>query len=109
MVLSSFRKRFSTRTWWSWKESTRSLRKKLMLPLPEKPDALNAPRAVFFTGEARNAQGMWQLGKPQSFSCTSAHRGEQGNSPCEFNAQDDQQERARFGLLDWQVRVSLKK
>lgn len=81
----------------------------LMLPLPEKPDPLHAPRAMFFTGEVRNAQGMWQLGKPQSFSCTSAHREEQGKSPCEFNAQDDQQERARFGLLDWQVRASLKK
>jgi hypothetical protein len=78
----------------------------LMLPLPEKPDPLNAPRAVFFTGDARNAQGMWQLGKPQSFSCTSAHLGQ---GPCQFNAQDDQQERARYGLLDWQVRVSLKK
>jgi hypothetical protein len=81
----------------------------LMRPLADPPDALNAPRAVFFTGEARNAQGTWQLGKPQSFSCTRAHGGAQENRPCEFNAQDDQQERARFGLLDWQVRVSLKK
>ncbi len=78
----------------------------LMLELPDKPDPLNAPRAVFFTGDARNRQGMWQLGKPQSFSCTSAHLGQ---GTCQFNAQDDQQERARYGLLDWQVRVSLKK
>lgn len=77
----------------------------LMLPLPEKYDPLNAPRAVFFTGEARNAEGMWQLGKPQSFTCTSANP---VKAPCQFNAQDDQQERARYGLLDWQVRVSLK-
>ncbi|MGQ0710546.1 MAG: LTA synthase family protein [Rhodoferax sp.] len=73
---------------------------------PASQDPLGAGRAVFFTGDARNAQGMWQLGKPQSFTCTSA-RPPQG--ACRFNAQDDLQERARLGLLDWQVRVSLRK
>lgn len=76
----------------------------LLEPASRQP--LQAPRAVFFTGDARNAQGMWQLGKPHTFTCTSA----QGPTPgCAFNAQDDLQERARLGLLDWQVRISLKK
>jgi len=60
---------------------------------------------VFFTGEARNAQGMWQLGNPKSFVCTSSKPSQQ----CEFNALDDQQEHARYALLDWNVRVSLHK
>jgi len=77
----------------------------LLKDLPAQPDALNAPRAVFFTGEARNAQGMWQLGNPKSFVCTSSKPSQQ----CEFNALDDQQERARYALLDWNVRVSLHK
>ncbi len=77
----------------------------LLKDLPAQPDALNAPRAVFFTGEARNAQGMWQLGNPKSFVCTSSKPSRQ----CEFNASDDQQERARYALLDWNVRVSLHK
>lgn len=68
-------------------------------------DPINAPRAMFFTGEARNAQGMWQLGNKSSFVCTAAKPAEH----CEFNAKDDQQERARYGLLDWNVRISLRK
>ena len=68
-------------------------------------DPMNAPRAMFFTGEARNAQGMWQLGNAGSFVCTAA----KPTDHCAFNARDDQQERARYGLLDWNVRISLKK
>ena len=68
-------------------------------------DPINAPRAMFFTGEARNAQGMWQLGNQSSFVCTAAKPADH----CEFNAKDDQQERARYGLLDWNVRISLRK
>ncbi|WP_342618941.1 sulfatase-like hydrolase/transferase [Rhodoferax sp. GW822-FHT02A01] len=77
----------------------------LLQPLKEPTDPINAPRAMFFTGEARNAQGMWQLGNPGSFVCTSAKPDPQ----CAFNAKDDQQERARYGLLDWNVRISLRK
>ncbi len=77
----------------------------LLLPLAESPDPLNAPRAMFFTGEARNAQGSWLLGQKNSFVCTSA----KPSANCELNALDDQQERARYGLLDWNVRSSLKK
>lgn len=72
----------------------------------DKPDAMNAPRALFFTGEARNAQGMWQLGQPNTFVCTPESKTAEN---CQFNAQDDQQERARYGLLDWNVRSNLKK
>ena len=79
----------------------------LLKPLPAQPDPMNAPRGLFFTGEARNAQGMWQLGNPKSFVCTAAKQDK--NTPCEFNALDDQQERARYGLLDWNVRNGLKK
>lgn len=79
----------------------------LLKPLPAQPDPMNAPRGLFFTGDARNAQGMWQLGNPKSFVCTSAHL--DAGKPCEFNALDDLQERARYGLLDWNVRISLKK
>jgi len=72
---------------------------------------LDAPRILFFTGEARNAQGLWQLGNPNSFACSAAPAapGKTVSSDCQFNALDDQQERARYGLLDWNVRISLKK
>lgn len=78
----------------------------LLKTLSGQPDPMNAPRALFFTGEARNAQGMWQLGQPNTFVCSSAA---QSSDNCQFNAQDDQQERARYGLLDWNVRINLRK
>jgi phosphoglycerol transferase MdoB-like AlkP superfamily enzyme len=71
----------------------------------DKASPVDAPRAMFFTGEARNAQGMWTLGNKNSFVCTAAKPPER----CEFNALDDQQERARYALLDWNVRISLQK
>ncbi|OGB30422.1 MAG: hypothetical protein A3F78_14550 [Burkholderiales bacterium RIFCSPLOWO2_12_FULL_61_40] len=77
----------------------------LLRAVGDKPSPTEAPRAMFFTGEARNAQGMWQLGNPASFVCSSA---QPATPDCRFNAQDDQQERARYGLLDWNVRNSLK-
>lgn len=66
---------------------------------------LDAPRAMFFTGEARNTQGLWQLGNKDSFVCSA----ERPSTDCQFNALDDQQERARYGLLDWNVRISLNR
>lgn len=78
----------------------------LLAPRPTPGSPVDAPRALFYTGEARNAQGMWQLGNPNSFVCTSAHV---QSGSCAFNALDDQQERARYALLDWNVRISLKK
>jgi phosphoglycerol transferase MdoB-like AlkP superfamily enzyme len=72
---------------------------------------LDAPRAMFFTGEARNAQGLWQLGNQGSFACSSAPTAaaKPSGPDCQFNALDDQQERARYGLLDWNVRISLSR
>lgn len=78
----------------------------LLRPLTGQPDPMNAPRAMFFTGEARSAQGMWQLGNKDSFTCTSA---QQPTADCRFNVRDDLEERARYGLLDWGVRSSFKK
>lgn len=76
------------------------LRKSAQPPLPTE-----APRAMFFTGEVRNSRGMWQLGNKDSFVCTPPTNADN----CRFNPIDDQQERARYGLLDWNVRISLKK
>lgn len=78
----------------------------LLRPLASKPDPINASRALFFSGEVRNANGMWQLGNKDSFTCSSAQK---TTEDCSFNAQDDLQERARYGLLDWNVRASLGK
>jgi phosphoglycerol transferase MdoB-like AlkP superfamily enzyme len=69
---------------------------------------LDAPRTLFFSGEARNTQGQWQLGNKDSFACSSAPaQAGTAATNCQFNALDDLQERARYGLLDWNVRSSL--
>ncbi|MDX8386653.1 MAG: LTA synthase family protein [Gallionella sp.] len=67
---------------------------------------LDAQRITSFGGQARNAQGAWQLGNPATFVCTPDSK---ENASCAFNETDDQQERARLGLLDWLIRTSLKK
>lgn len=77
----------------------------LLTPQAPPADPMEAPRTLFFTGEVRNAQGSWQLGNPASFVCTAA----KPDPACAFNPQDDQQERARYGLLDWNVRIALRK
>lgn len=71
--------------------------------------ALEAPHAVFFTGEARDAHGVWQLGNKESYFCTHPLIGESANETCKFDVAADLQERARLGLLDWNVRISLRK
>ena len=80
----------------------------LLKPLPAKPDPVNAPRGLFFSGDARNSDGMWTLGNKASFTCTSATKSVNGPD-CQFNALDDLQERARYGLLDWNVRSGIFK
>jgi phosphoglycerol transferase MdoB-like AlkP superfamily enzyme len=80
----------------------------LLLPAAVPSDPLNAPRALFFAGDARNAQGMWKLGQKNTFVCSSAAAATAAPG-CEFNQLDDLQERARHALLDWNVRSSLKK
>lgn len=69
--------------------------------------ALNAPRALRYYGMARNAKGIWTLGNPASFVCTPS--GAQADESCRFDAKEDAQERARLGLLDWNVRDALGK
>ena len=69
--------------------------------------ALNAPRALRYYGMARNAKGIWTLGNPASFVCTPGTV--QTDASCRFDAKDDAQERARLGLLDWNVRAALGK
>lgn len=76
-------------------------------PAEQVNPALNAPRALRYYGRARNAEGAWDLGKPASFSCTPS--GKQAAASCRFDAKDDAQERARLGLLDWNVRSTLGK
>jgi phosphoglycerol transferase MdoB-like AlkP superfamily enzyme len=78
----------------------------LLLALPAAPDPMNAPRALYFAGEARNAQGVWQLGNRDSWTCSPAPP---AGEECRFDPLADLQERARLALLDWNVRVSLKK
>lgn len=65
---------------------------------------LDAQRLSSYDGHARNAEGAWQLGNPDSFVCTPVQAGKS----CQFDAKDDAQERARLGLLDWFIRSSLQ-
>jgi len=79
----------------------------LLNPVKQANPALNAPRALRYYGMARNAKGIWTLGNPASFVCT--HSGAQADESCRFDAKEDAQERARLGLLDWNVRDALGK
>jgi phosphoglycerol transferase MdoB-like AlkP superfamily enzyme len=78
----------------------------LLRPLPPAPDPMNAPRALYFAGEARTARGVWQLGNKDSYTCSPVPP---AGAACRFDPLADLQERARLALLDWNVRVSLKK
>jgi len=69
--------------------------------------ALDAPRALRYYGMARNSKGIWTLGNPASFVCTPSTG--QAEESCRFDAKEDAQERARLGLLDWNVRATLGK
>ena len=59
-------------------------------------DSTAGARALFFTGEARNRQGLWQLGQPGSFACSSRNRQCPATMLCQFNARDDQQGACRL-------------
>ena len=81
-----------------------------LLRTPRATNPLDAPRAMFFTGEVRNTTGLWKLGTPDSFTCSSPPGASDSIAQqCQINLQDDQQERARYGLLDWNVRNSLRR
>jgi hypothetical protein len=78
----------------------------LLDPAKQNNAALNAPRALAYYGVARSPQGAWLLGDEASFVCTPTTA--QTGKPCAWDAQADAQERARLGLLDWQVRAGLQ-
>lgn len=57
--------------------------------------------ALRFNGEARSQAGEWQLGKPDSWRCTTP------DAPplaCRFDPDLDVRARAQLALLDWQAR-----
>jgi phosphoglycerol transferase MdoB-like AlkP superfamily enzyme len=68
-------------------------------------DPLQAPRALSYTGEARTGKGVWPLGQPGSFVCSPGPANTA--APCQLLPEDDAQERARYGLLDWWIRSSM--
>ncbi len=43
-----------------------------LLRTPQTANPLDAPRTMFFTGEVRNALGLWQLGNKNSLTCSPA-------------------------------------
>ncbi len=74
-----------------------------LLAKPAPQDPMRAAMSLSYTGTARDAQGVWNLGDPASHVCSPP-----GATACEFPSASDAQARARLGLLDWLVRVSLK-
>jgi phosphoglycerol transferase MdoB-like AlkP superfamily enzyme len=68
-------------------------------------DPLQVPRALSYTGEARTGKGVWPLGQPGSFVCSPGPANTA--APCQLLPEDDAQERARYGLLDWWIRSSM--
>jgi phosphoglycerol transferase MdoB-like AlkP superfamily enzyme len=77
----------------------------LLDPAKQANPVLNAPLSMNYYGTARNAQGSWTLGDPASFVCSPGPAG----AACHFDAQQDAQARAQLGLLDWNVRVALRR
>lgn len=68
---------------------------------------LTAAHSLGYYGTARNASGSWTLGDPASFICSPG--GDKADASCKLDAKEDTQERARLGLLDWNVRDALRK
>jgi len=62
------------------------------------------PIGLSYFGEARSMQGSWKLGDPNSFMCSPPRAG----VACGFDAELDVQARAQLGLLDWNVRTTLR-
>lgn len=76
----------------------------LLDPAKQANPALNAPFSMNYYGTARNARGSWTLGDPASFVCSPGPAG----ADCRFDAQQDAWARAQLGLLDWNVRATLR-
>lgn len=74
-----------------------------LLAQPAPQDPMQAQVSLSYTGTARDAQGVWNLGDAASHVCSPV-----GAQACAFPATQDAQQRARLGLLDWLVRTSLK-
>ena len=64
------------------------------------------PLSLQYFGSARSVRGSWNLGDVASFMCTPV--GAASDGPCVFDPALDAQARARLGLLDWNVRNSLR-
>jgi len=79
----------------------------LLDPTRQANAALNAPLSVNYYGTARNARGTWTLGDPASFVCSPV--GPRQDGACRFDPQQDALARAQLGLLDWNVRVALRR
>lgn len=79
----------------------------LLDPAKQANPVLNAPLSMNYYGTARNTQGSWTLGDPASFVCSPG--GPQAGNDCRFDAGQDAQARAQLGLLDWNVRVALRR
>jgi len=79
----------------------------LLDPARQANAALNAPLSVNYYGTARNARGSWTLGDPASFVCSPV--GPRQDGACRFDPQQDALARAQLGLLDWNVRVALRR
>lgn len=79
----------------------------LLDPAQQAKPALNAPLSVNYYGTARNARGSWTLGNPASFVCSPVDP--KNAASCQFDAQQDALARAQLGLLDWNVRVALRR
>jgi len=60
--------------------------------------------SLSYYGEARSQKGSWKLGDPNSFMCSPPRVG----GDCRFDAELDARARARIGLLDWNVRATLR-
>jgi hypothetical protein len=76
----------------------------LLDPAKQANPALNAPLSMNYYGTARNVLGSWTLGDPASFVCSPGP----ANGDCRFDARQDAQARAQLGLLDWNVRATLR-
>ena len=67
-------------------------------------DASMTALSLSYYGEARSELGSWKLGEPNSFMCSPPRPG----ADCRFDAELDRRARAQIGLLDWNVRATLR-
>ena len=75
----------------------------LLDPAKQANAALNAPISLSYFGPVRTQRGGWTLGDRASFMCAP------GSPDCSFDAKADALARAQLGLLDWNVRSSLRR